>query len=222
MNAEVKRSNSTNKSKWGSHLPKTFDHEEEIAVAGFLNELRLAEMKLLFLQSYTTYDLESLLRWLRAKKYTSWATSKGKLIGLQHIGNLDLSTKITLNLFNSTDKNNGKLSISRLDDKTWATCNEAISGWLDSMVTRNLFPNGASTAVYERFVKGKKNIGHDKDESFLASFDRARAKAKGTSEAYTSQFNAWKEELGEPNIEMLREASKQYKALKFNKPVKTA
>lgn len=222
MNAGLKNSNQTNKSKWGAHLPRTFNQEEEAKVIEFLNDLRLAELKLLFLQRYMAYDLESLLRWLRAKKYTSWKTSKGKLLGLNHIGTLDTSTKITLNLFNTTDKNNGNLHIVRLDDNTWAIHNDNIRGWLESMVERNLYPNGAATSVYERFVKGKKNIGNDQDEGFIASFERARGKAKALSGPYTQQYKDWVEGVGEPTIELLREISKEFKTLKFNRPVKRA
>lgn len=216
MNAEVKHQKSSIKPKWGRNLPKIFSPVEEEGIAEFLNKLRLAEMKLVFLQRYVMYDLTSLTRWLTAKKYTSFVDGRNKVWVIQRIGVMEIHSKVTLNLFNSIDKNNKNLHITRISTDTWVVENDNIASWLASMEERKLYPNGAAKVVHEHFVKGKHEYSAKSDE-YLAAFDRLRYKAKISCDAFSAQFESWKESIGEPNIKLLREISEQYKELKNRK-----
>lgn len=224
MNAQVKAKSAkqSNKPYWGKAQPKIFTPEEMREIAAYMNELRLMELKISHLQKYVTYDLASILRWVSAKGYNSWLlTTSGvktnKLMGINQIKQLRVGDTLTLNIFNTTDRNNGFLHLHRVDENTWAAENTRIGTWLEAMLTRNLYPNKMSDVIYDLFVKGKKDIGNNRSDAYMTSFERIRALAKKDAGKDNETFKAWVEAAGPSTIDALRAMGLEARKIKMRK-----
>lgn len=224
MNAQVKAKSAKqgNKPYWGKAQPKIFNAEETRAITEYMNQLRLVELKLSHLQKYVTYDLASLLRWISAKGYNSWllnvdGVKTNKLMGINQVKQLRVGDTLTLNIFDTKDRNNGFLHLHRVDENTWAAENTRIGEWLEAMLARNLYPNKMSDAVYDQFVKGKKDIGDNRSIAYMTAFERLRALAKKDAGKDNEAFKVWVESAGTSTIDSLRAMGVEARKVKMRK-----